>query len=227
MPEHAAEAPPQLRQSQPAAIRSEPSTVEKIIAEEPSSPRRRGPMRQRIQAELPFTGRKNNGEVPVFRKTGKASNQAANSIEATAGAAMVHASSRPPATFLNADQPPGRGVPSPVGPRSREDAKSDPGLWTNFQTTPRLRASIRQPRNQAWEGVMADAIQTARRQDEPLAPQPADPWLLDAARWQEPEREDLWPALPEDQPSASMDSVQLLRNAERLQTLDREQRGGR
>ncbi len=227
MPEHAAEAPPQLRQSQPAAIRSEPSTVEKIIAEEPSSPRRREPMRQRIQADLPFTGRKNNGEGPVFRKTGKVPNQAARSIEATAGAAMDHASSHPPATFLNADQPSGRGVPSPVGSRSREHAKSDPGSWPNLQTRPSLRASIRQPRNRAWESVMADATQNAPRQDEPLAAQPAAPWLLDSARWPEPERGDLWPALPEDPPSASMDSAQFLRDAERLRTLDHEQRGGR
>lgn len=74
---------------------------------------------------------------------------------------------------------------------------------------------------------MADPIPTSRRQNEPLATQPADPWALDSARWPEPERGDLWPALPEDPPSASMDSVQFLRSAERLQTLDREQRGGR
>ena len=231
MPEHAAEAPPQLRrQLQSAAIQSEPATVEKISGEEPSSSGWRERVRQRIQALSPFTGRENNGEGPVFRKTGEAPNEAANSIEATAessSAAVDHVSSRPPTTFLNADQPSGRGVPSPVGLRSREHAKRRPGWGPNLDTRPPLRASVRQPRDQAWESVMADPIPTSRRQNEPLATQPIDPWVLDSARWPEPERGDLWPALPEDPPSASVDSVQFLRSAERLQTLDREQRGGR
>jgi len=226
MPEHASLTPPQLRrQLQSDAIQSEPPTMEKISAEESSFSGWRERIRQGTQARWPFIGRKNNGEGPVFRKTGKA-----NSMEATAessSAAMDHVSSRPPATFLNADQPSGRGVSSPVGQRSREQAKSAPGWWPNSQTRPPLGSSIRQPRNQAWESVMADPIPTSRRQNEPLATQPADPWALDSARWPEPERGDLWPALPEDPPSASMDSVQFLRSAERLQTLDREQRGGR
>jgi hypothetical protein len=90
-----------------------------------------------------------------------------------------------------------------------------------------LSAPVKRPRNQTKKFAEADVPHGVRRQDDSLATQPVDRWLLASALWPEPGQDDPWPALPEDSARATTESTQFLRNAERLRALDLEQRGGR
>ena len=99
---------------------------------------------------------------------------------------------------------------------------TNPKRWPPF---PNTAGNASAPRHESVRGRTDQG--KFGREVLPTAPSTPDSAALNSPHSPKSEQDDPWPELPEDRPVSTTNGLEFLRSSERLEALDREQRGGR
>jgi len=169
----------------------------------------------------PSVAVKAQGPSPRFAATHNEAAATAGRI----GTKMDREPSNPAPTFRASERPSTPETHSPS--KHRWAVKDFPSSTVNDRTWTPLPTEAHDFANRIRETA---STTTGRERSSPRADDLRTTQLVGQAAWNqtpESERVDPWPELPDDQSISTSELAQLLRSAERLRTLDLEQRGGR
>jgi hypothetical protein len=179
---------------------------------------------------IPMLSSARRAKLPAPRGTNQVRLHGAHETASTSnGAEVIRSNTKvgrspsEPLTFHRSEQSFGEVKRSPD--QSQKNALASithPKTWPPFPNTAGNPSALKQ------ESVPGRTDQGRfGREVLSTAPSTLDSAALDSPHSTKSEQDDPWPELPEDRPVSTTNGVEFLRSLERLEALDREQRGGR